>query len=70
VESLFIDEGFGTLDLNTLETALSALDALQASGRQVGIISHVQELDQRIGAQVRVVKLGSGRSRVETSSGF
>jgi len=70
VKSLFIDEGFGTLDLQTLEIALSALDALQASGRQVGIISHVQGLGQRIGAQVRVTKLGGGRSRVETISSF
>lgn len=70
VESLFIDEGFGTLDLKTLETALSALDALQASGRQVGVISHVQDLGQRIGAQVRVTQLGGGRSRVETVGGF
>ncbi len=70
VKSLFIDEGFGTLDSQTLEIALSALDALQASGRQVGIISHVQGLGQRIGAQVQVTKLGGGRSRVETVSGI
>ncbi|MCP3958972.1 MAG: AAA family ATPase [bacterium] len=66
VESLFIDEGFGTLDQETLETALSAFDALQASGHQVGIISHVQDLDQRIGVQLRVVKLGAGRSHIES----
>ena len=70
VKSLFIDEGFGTLDPETLEIALSALDALQASGRQVGIISHVQDLGQRIGVEVRVVKEGAGRSRVETVGGF
>lgn len=69
VESLFIDEGFGTLDLETLETALSALDSLQASGRQVGMISHVQDLGQRVGVQVQVVKLGAGRSRVEVIGG-
>lgn len=64
VETLFIDEGFGTLDIETLEVALAALDALQATGRQVGIISHVAALHERIGTRVRVVPLGSGRSRV------
>jgi exonuclease SbcC len=64
VETLFIDEGFGTLDPETLEVALATLDALQATGRQVGIISHVSGLAERIGAQVRVVKQGAGRSRL------
>ncbi|QRK12601.1 AAA family ATPase [Archangium violaceum] len=64
VETLFIDEGFGTLDPETLEMALATLDALQATGRQVGIISHVSGLAERIGVQVRVVKQGAGRSRL------
>jgi exonuclease SbcC len=64
VETLFIDEGFGTLDPETLEMALATLDALQATGRQVGIISHVSGLAERIGTQVRVVKQGAGRSRL------
>ncbi|QSQ10995.1 AAA family ATPase [Myxococcus landrumensis] len=64
VETLFIDEGFGTLDPETLEVALASLDALQATGRQVGIISHVSGLAERIGVQVRVVKQGGGRSRL------
>ncbi len=64
VETLFIDEGFGTLDPETLEVALATLDALQATGRQVGIISHVSGLAERIGVQVRVVKQGAGRSRL------
>lgn len=64
VETLFIDEGFGTLDPETLEVALATLDALQATGRQVGIISHVSGMAERIGAQVRVVKQGGGRSRL------
>jgi exonuclease SbcC len=68
VDTLFIDEGFGTLDPQTLETALAALDALQSSGRQIGIISHVPGLAQRIGAQVQVRKLGAGRSRVVVSA--
>ncbi|MFY0584068.1 SbcC/MukB-like Walker B domain-containing protein [Cystobacter fuscus] len=65
VETLFIDEGFGTLDPETLEVALATLDALQATGRQVGIISHVSGLAERIGVQVRVVKQGAGRSRLQ-----
>jgi exonuclease SbcC len=68
VETLFIDEGFGTLDPETLETALATLDALQATGRQVGIISHVSGLAERIGVQVRVVKQGAGRSRLDVTS--
>ncbi len=65
LESLFIDEGFGTLDDNTLGQALSTLDALQASGRQVGLISHVPGFAERIGVQVAVVPEGPGRSRIE-----
>lgn len=64
IESLFIDEGFGTLDPDTLDVALATLDALQASGRQVGLISHVSGLAERIGVQVRVEPLSVGRSRV------
>ncbi|MHC4920899.1 MAG: SbcC/MukB-like Walker B domain-containing protein, partial [Planctomycetota bacterium] len=65
VESLFIDEGLGTLDTQTLDIALSTLDALQASGRKVGLISHVAGTAERIGVQVRVSPTGGGRSRVE-----
>ncbi len=65
LESLFIDEGFGTLDDNTLGQALSTLDMLQASGRQVGLISHVPGFAERIGVQVAVVPEGPGRSRIE-----
>ncbi|MBM3466153.1 MAG: nuclease SbcCD subunit C, partial [Armatimonadetes bacterium] len=64
VESLFVDEGFGTLDPDTLEGALATLDALQASGRQVGLISHVPGLAERIGARIEVVPQGAGRSVV------
>ncbi|WP_343866622.1 SbcC/MukB-like Walker B domain-containing protein, partial [Caenispirillum bisanense] len=66
VESLFIDEGFGALDADSLDVALSALEALQATGRKVGVISHVQALVDRIGVQIRVSKAGGGRSLVET----
>jgi DNA repair protein SbcC/Rad50 len=64
VESLFIDEGFGTLDPDSLDLALSSLDSLQAAGRQIGVISHVQTLVERIGVQIRVEALGGGESRV------
>ncbi|MGL5451565.1 MAG: AAA family ATPase [Aeromonas sp.] len=66
VESLFIDEGFGTLDPDSLDQALASLDALQAAGRQIGVISHVQTLVERIGVQIRVDALGGGESQVIT----
>ncbi|WAK03470.1 AAA family ATPase [Methylobacter sp. YRD-M1] len=64
VESLFIDEGFGSLDPETLDIAIASLDTLQALGRKVGIISHVPILVERIGARVVVEKQGGGKSRV------
>jgi len=64
VRTLLIDEGFGTLDPATLDSALSVLDALQATGRQVGVISHVPALVERVGAHVRIVQRGGGRSEV------
>jgi exonuclease SbcC len=63
-QTLFIDEGFGTLDRDTLDHAMVALENLQATGRTVGIISHVPELQERFGAQVRVERTGCGKSRV------
>ena len=64
VETLFLDEGFGTLDAASLEVALGALDSLQATGCQVGVISHVDGIAERIGAQVVVQPEGGGQSRV------
>ena len=65
IDSLFLDEGFGTLDGDTLEVALGALDALNASGKMIGIISHVQALQERIPVQIRVDKgAGVGHSRL------
>ena len=65
IDSLFLDEGFGTLDGDTLEVALSALDALNASGKMIGVISHVEALKERIPAQIRVEKAaGIGFSRL------
>jgi exonuclease SbcC len=56
IESLFLDEGFGTLDPDTLETALAALDQLNASGKMIGIISHVEALKERIPVQIKLQK--------------
>ncbi len=64
VRTLLIDEGFGTLDPATLDSALGVLDALQARGRQVGVISHVPQLMERVGAHIRVEQRGGGRSVV------
>lgn len=64
VESLFIDEGFGSLDSDSLNVAIDALDRLQSLGRKVGVISHVQEMTERIGARVQVKRLSGGSSRV------
>ena len=65
VESLFIDEGFGSLDPATLNIAMEALERLHNQGRKVGVISHVQEMTERISTQVKVSKLSNGRSKVE-----
>lgn len=62
IDSLFLDEGFGTLDTDTLETALAALAALQEGGKTIGVISHVEALKERIGVQIRLVKLAGGWS--------
>lgn len=64
IGSLFIDEGFGSLDSDTLDRAVTALEALQADGRRIGVISHVQGLAEKIGVQVQVVARGGGRSEV------
>lgn len=64
VESLFIDEGFGSLDSESLRVAMDALDTLQAQGRKVGVISHVQEMTERIGVRIQVKRQSGGQSRV------
>ncbi|GLR10203.1 ATP-dependent dsDNA exonuclease [Mixta theicola] len=66
IESLFLDEGFGTLDADTLDTALDALDALNASGKTIGVISHVEAMKERIPVQIKVRKVnGLGYSRLD-----
>jgi len=65
IESLFIDEGFGSLDPESLQLAMDALDGLQAQGRKVGVISHVQEMHERIPVQIQVLRQGNGLSTVQ-----
>lgn len=65
IESLFIDEGFGSLDPESLQLAMDALDGLQAQGRKVAVISHVQEMHERIPVQIQVQRLGNGLSTLE-----
>lgn len=67
IESLFIDEGFGSLDADTLRVAMDALERLQTQGRKIGVISHVAEMTERIPTQIRVIKTTNGRSRVEVT---
>jgi exonuclease SbcC len=70
IDSLFLDEGFGTLDGETLEVALNALDSLNASGKMIGVISHVEALKERIPLQIKVTKsTGIGFSTVEVVGG-
>ena len=63
LDSLFIDEGFGSLDGETLDTAMKALEMLQGGGRLIGIISHVSELKNRIPCCIQVSRTASGASR-------
>lgn len=66
IDSLFLDEGFGTLDAETLDTALDALDSLNASGKTIGVISHIEAMKERIPVQIKVKKVnGLGVSRLE-----
>jgi len=71
IDSLFLDEGFGTLDNDTLEVALNALDSLNASGKMIGVISHVDTMKERIAVQIKVKKLsGLGVSMLDEQFKF
>ena len=74
VDILFIDEGFGTLDEKTLDSVMATLERLQEiagqSDRRVGIISHREELKERITVQIEVEKKGEGRSEVKMRSKY
>ena len=65
VDSLFLDEGFGTLDEEALETALETLSGLQQNGKLIGIISHVSALKERIGTQITITPVSGGRSSLK-----
>jgi len=65
IDSLFLDEGFGTLDSDTLDTALDALSMLESRGKMIGIISHIEMLKERIPLQISIRKKGGGDSIVE-----
>ncbi|WP_044207153.1 SbcC/MukB-like Walker B domain-containing protein [Flammeovirga sp. OC4] len=65
IDSLFIDEGFGTLDETTLEDVIYALNTLQTDGKMIGVISHVKTLNERLGTQINVTKHSGGISTIE-----
>lgn len=70
IDSLFLDEGFGTLDAETLDMALDALDRLNATGKVIGVISHVEALKERIPVQVRIRKTsGIGTASLSVQAG-
>jgi DNA repair protein SbcC/Rad50 len=70
IETLFVDEGFGTLDADTLDDVMDRLDDLRAGGRAVGVVSHVSEMRNRIPTQLHVDKHRDGSSvRVRTAVG-
>ena len=64
VDSLFLDEGFGTLDEDALDTALETLAGLQQDGKLIGVISHVLALKERIGTQIQVIPQSGGKSTI------
>ncbi len=65
IESLFIDEGFGSLDSETLSIAMDALERLHNMGRKIGIISHLSEIIERIPTQIHVIKSKEGKSKIK-----
>jgi exonuclease SbcC len=68
IDSLFVDEGFGTLDPETLEIAIAALETLRQNHKTVGVISHVGLLKERISTQIVVEKLAGGVSQIRVVS--
>lgn len=69
IESLFIDEGFGSLDSDTLDTALAALENLRLDNRTIGVISHVDLLKHRLGTQIEVTRKADGHSTLAVVDG-
>jgi exonuclease SbcC len=67
IDTLFVDEGFGSLDADTLEQVMDTLDQLREGGRVVGVVSHVTEMRHRIPTQLRVVKGRRGSHLSQTA---
>ena len=67
LDTLFIDEGFGTLDSETLDTVMNTIESLRENGRTIGLISHVEEMKNRILTQI-VVEKGQRGSSVRVNS--
>ena len=65
LNSLFLDEGFGTLDTETLDIAIAALEGLRMQGRSIFLISHIQELTRRLPVKINVKKQGNGSSSID-----
>ena len=65
INSMFIDEGFGSLDTNTLNDIILILEQLHNTGKKIGIISHLKEIKERINTQIHLKKEGSGKSSIE-----
>ncbi|MBU6159180.1 MAG: AAA family ATPase [Bacteroidetes bacterium] len=65
IDTMFVDEGFGTLDADYLDVALSALSSLQSEGKIIGVISHIAELKERITTHIEVQSVGNGRSTIQ-----
>lgn len=65
IDALFIDEGFGSLDQSSLDTALEALESIEGQSRMIGIISHVESLQTGIPDQLRVKPTGAGDSHID-----
>jgi exonuclease SbcC len=65
IDTMFIDEGFGTLDSDYLDVALTALSNLQSEGKLIGVISHLTALNERIATHISVIQKGDGRSQIE-----
>lgn len=68
IDTMFIDEGFGTLDSDYLDVALNALSNLQSEGKIIGVISHLTELKERISTHIEVVPMGNGHSRIQITN--
>jgi exonuclease SbcC len=68
IDTMFIDEGFGTLDSDYLDVALNALSNLQSEGKIIGVISHLAELKERIATHIEVIPSGNGHSKIHITN--